>query len=79
MGILAMHAVQISSKHCRAICEEVGERLRQYIDRTQTAPSQSIMMLLRELELREMEMPSIVPSIEDISAPLIEEFTSSSA
>ena len=71
-----MDAVQISSRHCRAICEEVGERLRQHIDRTQTAPSQRIMMLLRELELRETEMPSIVPSLEDISEPLIEEFTS---
>jgi hypothetical protein len=33
-------------------------------------------MLLRELELTETEMPSIVPSLEDISEPLIEEFTS---
>lgn len=74
-----MDAVQIGSKHCRAICEEVGERLRQYMDRTQTAPSQRIMVLLRELELREAEMPSIVPSLDDISTSLIEEFTSSSA
>jgi hypothetical protein len=65
--------VQIGSEHCRAICEEVGERLRQHIDRTQISPSQRIMMLLRELEARETEMPSIIPSLEDIVAPLFEE------
>ena len=79
MGMFAMRAVEISSRHCRAICEEIGEGLRRHIDRTQTAPSQRIMMLLRELELRETQMPSIAPSLEDIIAPLIEEFTSSSA
>ena len=66
-----MDALTISSKHCRAICDEVGERLRQYIDRDPTAPSQRIQTLLRELELKElrvMEAPSIVPSFEDMDA-----------
>ena len=67
-----MDAVRISSKHCRAICDEVGERLRQYIDRNPTAPSQKILTLLRELELRELEAPSIVPSLEDMDAPAFE-------
>jgi len=60
-----MDAVRIGSKHCRAICAEVGERLRQHIDRTTTLPPQKIIELLRELELRELEAPSIVPSLED--------------
>jgi hypothetical protein len=71
-----MGAVYISSKHCRAICDEVGQRLRQHIDQTQTAPSRRILTLLRDLEARETETPSIVPSLEDIGAPLFEEFTS---
>jgi hypothetical protein len=78
-GLIAMGAVHISSRHCRAICDEVGERLRQHLDGTQTSPSQRILMLLRELEAMEaVETPSIVPSLDDISAPLFEE-TSSSA
>jgi hypothetical protein len=68
-----MGVVHISSRHCRAICDEVGERLRQHIDRTQTSPSLEIMRLLRELEARETEIPSIAPTLEDISAPLFEE------
>jgi hypothetical protein len=61
-----MNAVRITSKHCRAICDEVGERLRQYLDRSATAPPQKIMALLRELELSELQAPSIVPSLEDM-------------
>jgi hypothetical protein len=63
-----MDAVRINSKHCRAICDEVGDRLRQYIDRTSTAPPEKILALLRELELSELEAPSIVPSFEDMDA-----------
>jgi hypothetical protein len=63
-----MDAVRIGSKHCRAICDEVGERLRQHIDRTTTSPSRKILGLLRELEVRELEAPSIVPSLEDMEA-----------
>jgi hypothetical protein len=61
-----MGAVRISSRHCRAICDEVGERLRQYFDRSYTAPPQKILALLRELELSELDAPSIVPSLEDM-------------
>lgn len=64
-----MDAPRIGSKHCRAICDEVGERLRQYFDRNPTVPSQKILTLLRELERRELETPSIVPSLEDMDAP----------
>jgi hypothetical protein len=61
-----MSAVRISSRHCKAICDEVGERLRQYLDRSSTAPSQRIMALLRAIELSELEAPSIVPSLDDM-------------
>jgi hypothetical protein len=63
-----MDAVRIGSTHFRAICDEVGERLRQHIDRTTTSPSRKILGLLRELEIRELEAPSIVPSLEDMEA-----------
>ena len=63
-----MDAVRIGTKHCRAICDEVGERLRQHIDRTTAPPSQKILELLQELELRELDAPSIVPSLEDLDA-----------
>ena len=64
-----MSAVRIDSSHCRAICDEVGERLRQLIDRSSTAPPQNILALLRKLELNEVEAPSIVPSLDaDASA-----------
>jgi hypothetical protein len=62
----AMHQVRISSKHCRAICDEVAERLRIYFDKTETAPSQRIRMLVRELELMEVAAPSIIPSFEEV-------------
>ncbi|KJC56443.1 hypothetical protein UP10_34550 [Bradyrhizobium sp. LTSPM299] len=62
-----MSTVRISSEHCRAICDEVGERLRLYLDGRSAAPSQRIMALLRELELSELEAPSIVPSLEDMT------------
>jgi hypothetical protein len=71
-----MDAVRIGSKHCRAICDEVGDRLRQYIDKSPTAPSQKILTLLRELELRELEAPSIVPSIEDMDLLSTRQFSS---
>jgi hypothetical protein len=65
-----MDAIRIDTKHCRAICDEVGERLRQHLDRNLTAPPQKILALLRELELSELEAPSIVPSFEDMDASL---------
>ena len=65
-----MDAIRIDTKHCRAICDEVGERLRQHLDRNLTAPPQKILALLRELELSESEAPSIVPSFEDMDASL---------
>jgi hypothetical protein len=61
-----MDAIRIGSKHCRAICAEIGERLRQHMDRTATSPSDRILELMREFELRELEAPSIVPSLEDM-------------
>jgi len=61
-----MKTDQISSKHCRAICDEVGIRLRQHLDRALSSPSQRILELLQELKLRELETPSpsLVPAVD---------------
>jgi hypothetical protein len=63
-------AVRLSSKHCRAICDEVGIRLRQHLDRTSTAPPANILAQLRALDFTEGHAPSIVPSLEDVDASI---------
>jgi hypothetical protein len=63
-----MNTVRIGTRHCRAICDEIGERLRQHIDRTTTSPSRKLLELLQEFEIREIEAPSIAPSLEDLEA-----------
>jgi hypothetical protein len=59
---------RISSEHCRAICDEVGQRLRQYIDRTSDTPPPKLLELIRKFEVRELEAPSLVPALEDMAA-----------
>lgn len=44
--------------HARAICDEVGERLRVLLDRSQTPPPPRIQALLLQLQLSEMKMPA---------------------
>ena len=44
-----------SEVHTRAICDEVGERLRILLDRSQTPPSQKILALLLRLQLSELK------------------------
>jgi hypothetical protein len=54
--------ITISSKHLRAIREEIGGRLRQLLDRTSTDPSLQLKsLLLRFEEVERIESPSIVP------------------
>ena len=67
-----MKTDRISHKHCRAICDEVGIRLRQHLDRNLSAPSQRIVEFLQELELRELETPSpsIVPTVDEMTVAL---------
>jgi len=57
----------ICSAHLRAIREEIGDRLRQLLDRTSTEPSAHLQSLLLRLEQAErVEAPSIVPSFADM-------------
>lgn len=55
----------LGSQHCRAICEEIGERLA--IDlRPPTELPPHLADLIARLALLDHDAPSIVPDIEDI-------------
>jgi hypothetical protein len=44
-----------SDDHTRAICDEVGERLRILLDRTQTPTPPKLLALLLQLQLQELK------------------------
>jgi hypothetical protein len=55
--------------HCRAICDEIGERLREVLRREASAIPPRLLMLIDALA--ELDRgPSIVPSIEAMSLSL---------
>jgi hypothetical protein len=58
----------IDSTHCRAICDEIGERLRDIIKREASEVPPRLLRLIDQLAELE-RAPSIVPSIEDMSFP----------
>ena len=49
----------LSDVHARAICDEVGDRLRFLLDRSQTPPPPGIQALLLKLQLSEMKAPAL--------------------
>jgi hypothetical protein len=58
----------VREKHMRAICDEIGERLRFVLDRTAQEPSAQLVALIRRFEqLEHTEAPSIAPSLEELS------------
>jgi hypothetical protein len=57
----------IASGHCRAICDEIGDRLRVLLDREAGAIPQRLRVLMDRLaELDGAQAPSIVPGMDDI-------------
>ena len=62
----------IDSEHCRAICDEIGARLRVILSRDLTAlPVQLRVLMDRLAEQDDMILaPSIAPSIEDMNWPV---------
>ena len=57
--------IEIDSSHCRAICDEIGERLRRILDREATALPPRLQLLLERLAEQDLvEAPSIAPSID---------------
>jgi hypothetical protein len=60
--------VQIDSGHCRAICDEIGDRLRILLDKEASALPQQLRLLIDRLaELDGEQAPSIVPSMADMT------------
>jgi hypothetical protein len=59
--------LQIDSGHYRAICDEIGDRLRILLDKEPVEIPQRLRMLLDRLaELDGVPAPSIVPAMDDM-------------
>jgi hypothetical protein len=59
--------LQIDSGHCRAICDEIGDRLRIVLDREAGEIPQRLRLLIDRLaELDSDRAPSIVPAMHDM-------------
>src|ERR1035437_2271855 len=61
-------AIALDHAHCRAICDEIGERLREVLKPEALEIPQRLRELLDRLAQME-QAPSIVPSLDEISAP----------
>jgi hypothetical protein len=63
----AQHQLQLDSSHCRAICDEIGERLRMVLDREAAPlPPRLQLLMARLIEQDLIQAPSIVPAIDDM-------------
>ena len=59
--------LRIDSGHCRAICDEIGDRLRFLLDKEPGEIPQRLRMLIDRLaELDGVPAPSIVPAMDDM-------------
>ena len=69
MSRLNISELPLDGVHCRAICEEVGERLRAVLDRDAgELPPRLQALMDRLVALDCQQAPSIVPTMEDIRA-----------
>jgi hypothetical protein len=59
--------LQIDSGHCRAICDEIGDRLRIVLDKEAAEVPQRLRMLIDRLaKIDDVPAPSIVPAMDDM-------------
>jgi hypothetical protein len=59
--------LQIDSGHCRAICDEIGDRLRILLDKEAGAIPRYLQVLVDRLAERDgTQAPSIVPAMHDM-------------
>jgi hypothetical protein len=65
-------ALAIDHTHCRAICDEIGDRLRDILKREVSEIPPRLLVLITKLAQLE-HAPSIVPSIDEMSLPLSHE------
>jgi hypothetical protein len=64
--------VRLDHTHCRAICDEIGERLREMLGHESENIPPSLRRLIGRLdELECVPSPGIVPSVEDLQDPTI--------
>ena len=60
--------LQIDPTHCRAICDEIGARLRVMLDREATPMPPRLQALLLRLAAQELSAsPSIAPSLDEMA------------
>jgi hypothetical protein len=70
----ADNGLQIDSAHCRAICDEIGERLRLILDRETTALPPRLQVLMLRLVAQDLAGPlSTAPSINDMARDSVAE------
>ena len=63
----AENELQLDSSHCRAICDEIGERLRMVLDREATPLPPRLQSLMLRLVAQDLvQAPSIAPAIDDM-------------
>ena len=60
--------LQIDSGHCRAICDEIGDRLRILLDKEAGEVPQRLRLLIDRLAELDggQQAPSIVPAMDDM-------------
>ncbi len=59
--------LQLASSHCRAICDEIGDRLRVILDREAAPlPPRLLMLMQRLIEQDPVEAPPIAPSLDEM-------------
>lgn len=64
------HELQIDGAHCRAICDEIGERLRVILARDSSALPHRLQSLMDQFAEQDLvSAPSIAPSLEDMIWP----------
>jgi hypothetical protein len=62
-------AIALDHAHCRAICDEIGDRLREVLKPEAMEIPQRLRALLDRLAQMD-EAPSIVPSLDEMSFPI---------
>ena len=62
-------ALALDHTHCRAICDEIGDRLREVLKPEALEIPQRLRALLDRLAQQEL-VPSIVPSLDEMSLPI---------
>ncbi|WP_342726890.1 hypothetical protein AAFG07_08640 [Bradyrhizobium sp. B097] len=61
----------IAPEHARAICEEIGERLRYALQGDYADLPPRLRELVNELALQDFEAPSLVPTMAEMTRPLV--------